>query len=99
MIAGPRPLPLRVDLVSLDLAQLPLLLPGLQRLARVHVMLVRVHLQQVLPLVEDHLLASYKHLTSHHKYITWLCVNYKDTQVSQATPDASGRPRPGWQGS
>ena len=71
MIAGSRPLPLRVDLVSLDLAQLPLLLPGLQRLASVHVVLVRVHLQQVLPLVEDHLLASYKHITSqaHHMVV------------------------------
>ena len=70
-----------MDLVSLDLAQLPLLLPSLQRLARVHVMLVRVHLQQVLPLVEDHLLASYKHITSHHKYITPGCVLLAMTRV------------------
>ena len=86
-----------MDLVGLDLAQLPLLLPGLQRLARVHVMLVRVHLQQVLPLVEDHLLASYKHITSHHKYITPGCVLLKKTLCKG--PDASGRPRPGWRGS
>ena len=98
MIAGPRPLPLRVDLVGLDLAQLPLLLPGLQRLARVHVVLVRVHLQQVLPLVEDHLLASYKHITSqvHH---TWLCATNNDKSTLCEGPDANGRPRPGWQGS
>ena len=96
MIAGSRPLPLRVDLVGLDLAQLPLLLPGLQRLARVHVVLVRVHLQQVLPLVEDHLLASYKHITSqvHH---TWLCATNKNKSILCEGPDASGRPRPGWQ--
>ena len=98
MIAGPRPLPLRVDLVSLDLAQLPLLLPGLQRLARVHVVLVRVHLQQVLPLVEDHLLASYKHITSqvHH---TCLCATKKDKSTLCKGPDANGRHLPGWQGS
>ena len=88
-----------MDLVSLDLAQLPLLLPGLQRLARVHVMLVRVHLQQVLPLVEDHLVVRYKHITSqlHHKYITPGCVLLKKTLCKG--PDASGRPRPGWRGS
>ena len=98
MIAGPGPLPLCVDLVSLDLAQLPLLLPGLQRLASVHVVLVRVHLQQVLPLVEDHLLASYKHITSqvHH---TWLCATNKDKRTLCEGPDANGRPRPGWRGS
>ena len=81
MIASPRPLPLRMDLVGLDLAQLPLLLPGLQRLACVHVVLVRVHLQQVLPLVEDHLVARYKHITSHHKYITPACVLLRKTRV------------------
>ena len=98
MIASPRPLPLHMDLVGLDLAQLPLLLPGLQRLARVHVVLVRVHLQQVLPLVEDHLLASYKHITSqvHH---TWLCATKKDKSTLCKGPDANGRPLPGWQGS
>ena len=98
MIAGSRPLPLRVDLVGLDLAQLPLLLPGLQRLASVHVVLVRVHLQQVLPLVEDHLLASYKHITSqvHH---TWLCATNNDKNTLCKGPDANGRPRPGWRGS
>ena len=73
-----------MDLVGLDPAQLPLLLPGLQRLARVHVVLVRVHLQQVLPLVEDHLLASYKHITSqvHH---TWLCATNKDKSTKGTT--------------
>ena len=98
MIAGSRPLPLRVDLVGLDLAQLPLLLPGLQRLARVHVVLVRVHLQQVLPLVEDHLVTRYKHITSqvHH---TWLCATNNDKNTLCKGPDANGRPRPGWRGS
>ena len=48
-------LPFGVNLVSFHLPQLPLLLPCLKELACSHVVLVGVDLEQVLPLVEDHL--------------------------------------------
>ena len=48
-------LPFGVNLISLHLAQFSLLLPRLKELACSHIVLVGVDLEQVLPLVEDHL--------------------------------------------
>ena len=52
-------LPLLMNFVSFLLAQFSLLLPRLLKdLASSHIVLVGVHLEQVLPLVKDHLVQN-----------------------------------------